>query len=98
MDKVELSFRVRSDVALDAPQAKTANSYLTLGLGYDLDTAAASALDQMVSHIQESYALPRPEAMALASLVVHLHITQIANGVRGVHAILPDGAITRTSS
>jgi acetamidase/formamidase len=29
----------------------------------------------------------------MASLVVDMHVTQIVNGVRGVHAILPHGAI-----
>ncbi|MEO8394532.1 MAG: acetamidase, partial [Chloroflexota bacterium] len=33
------------------------------------------------------------DAIALASLTVDLHITQIVNGVVGVHAILPHGAI-----
>jgi acetamidase/formamidase len=97
MDKVELTFRVRPDMEIYAPQAKTADGFLALGLGYDLDSAAASALDQMVSHIQLTYSLPRAEAMALASLAVHLHVTQIANGVRGVHAILPESAITAQS-
>ena len=32
-------------------------------------------------------------ALALASLVVDLRITQVVNGVRGVHALLPHGAI-----
>ena len=33
--------------------------------------------------------MPRKEAMTFASLLVDLHITQIVNGVRGVHALLP---------
>ena len=31
--------------------------------------------------------------MALASLVVDMRITQIVNQVRGVHAVLPHGAV-----
>jgi len=41
----------------------------------------------------EQYRLERREALAMASLVVDLCITQIVNGVRGVHALLPHGAI-----
>jgi acetamidase/formamidase len=37
----------------------------------------------------EQYSFSRLEALALASLVVDMHVTQIVNGVRGVHAILP---------
>jgi acetamidase/formamidase len=32
--------------------------------------------------------------MALASLAVHLRITQIVNSVSGVHALLPHDALT----
>ena len=35
----------------------------------------------------------RPQAIALASLVVDVRVTQIANGVLGAHAVLPHGAI-----
>lgn len=35
----------------------------------------------------------RGYALALASVVVDLRVTQICNGVQGVHAVLPDGAI-----
>jgi acetamidase/formamidase len=37
--------------------------------------------------------LERRDALALASVVVDLRITQVVNGVLGVHAVLPDGAI-----
>jgi acetamidase/formamidase len=97
MEHVELTFSVRKDKAVAFPEAQTATGYITLGLGYDLDSAAASALGQMVRRIEREYNLPRSEAMALASLVVHLHVTQIANGVRGVHAILPEGAVRKSA-
>jgi acetamidase/formamidase len=37
--------------------------------------------------------LERRDALALASVVVDLRVTQVVNGVLGVHAVLPDGAI-----
>jgi len=37
--------------------------------------------------------LDRTDALALASLVVDLRITQIVNGICGVHAILPHAAL-----
>jgi acetamidase/formamidase len=39
------------------------------------------------------YDLPRKSALALASLVVDLRITQVVNGLCGVHAVLPHLAI-----
>jgi acetamidase/formamidase len=35
----------------------------------------------------------RREALALASVAVDLHVTQVVNDVKGVHAVLRDGAI-----
>jgi acetamidase/formamidase len=43
--------------------------------------------------MHEQYGLARNDALALASLVVDLRVTQIVNGVRGVHALLPNGAV-----
>ncbi len=37
--------------------------------------------------------MDRHEALGMASLVVDMRITQIANEVCGVHALLPHGAI-----
>jgi acetamidase/formamidase len=49
----------------------------------------------MVNLIATQNHLSRLEALALASLVVDLRITQIVNGVCGVHAVLPHGMIQR---
>jgi len=52
-------------------------------------------LEAMLDWMVEEYGLSRLETLALASLVVGLRITQIVNGVRGVHALLPHGAVQR---
>jgi acetamidase/formamidase len=67
---------------------------LTLGCHEDLHEASMIALDAMLTLMGQQYGLARQDAVALASLVVDLHITQLVNaGVRGVHAILPHGAL-----
>jgi acetamidase/formamidase len=43
--------------------------------------------------MSEQYGMDRLEALGMASLVADLRITQIANEVLGVHALLPHGAI-----
>jgi acetamidase/formamidase len=54
------------------------------------DVAAAHAmLDLMMAR----YQIARVDAVALASVVVDLRITQIVNQMCGVHAMLPHGAI-----
>lgn len=93
MDAVELTFGLRDDLRLTTPRARTDEGWLTFGFHEDLQEATYIALDAMLDLLGEQYGLPRPEALALASLVVDLRITQIVNGSRGVHAVLPHGAL-----
>ena len=51
------------------------------------------ALDAMLDLMGELHGLERRDALALASLVVDLRVTQVVNGVQGVHALLPHGAL-----
>ncbi len=59
----------------------------------DLDEAAARATEAMLDLMQRQHGMDRRDALALASLVVDLRVTQLVNEVRGVHAVLPDNAI-----
>lgn len=93
MECVDLTFSLHEDLHLKTPRARIANAWLTLGFHTDLHEASLIALEAMLDLMGEQYALPRASALALATLVVDLRVTQIANGVLGVHAILPDGAI-----
>jgi acetamidase/formamidase len=47
----------------------------------------------MLELMGELYGVARREALALASVVVDLRVTQVVNGVCGVHAVLPHGAV-----
>ena len=42
------------------------------------------------------HGLERRDALALASVVVDLRVTQLVNGVRGVHAVLRHDALRFT--
>jgi acetamidase/formamidase len=93
MDCIDVTLVVREDMALKSPRAKTPAGWITFGFSEDLDEAALMALENMVELMGEQYGTEKKEAVALASLLVDLHITQIVNGVKGVHAILPYGAL-----
>lgn len=93
MERVSLTFHLHDNLRLTTPRANTPAGWLTMGLHEDLNEATMIALNAMLDLLEEQYALPRPEALALASLVVDLRITQVVNGVRGVHALLPHGVI-----
>lgn len=94
LDRVRLTFELRPDLRLTAPRAHTPAGWLTFGLHADLNEASYRALEGMLDLLTEQHGLDRAQALALASLAVDLRITQIVNDVRGVHAVLPDGALS----
>ena len=93
----ELTLSVRDGPELGTPMAWTPGGWLTFGFDEDLDEAMALALDAMLELMGREHGLERAEALALASLVVDLRITQVVNGVQCVHAVLPHGAIRFTT-
>jgi acetamidase/formamidase len=93
MDLVQLRFELLPDVRITTPRARTAEGWLTLGVHADLHEATMIALDAMLDLLVAHYAVDRATALALASVAVDLRITQIVNQVKGVHAVLPHGAI-----
>lgn len=93
MELAELTYGLRDDLPIATPRAETPAGWLTFGFAEDLDEAMLIALGAMLDLMGERHGLARPEALALASLVVNLRITQVVNGVCGVHAVLPHGAL-----
>ena len=93
MENVELTFELLPAMHLLTPRAHTPAGWLTFGLHRDLNEAAMVALAAMVDLMVELYGLPPHQALGLASVAADLHVTQIVNDVRGVHALLPHGAI-----
>jgi acetamidase/formamidase len=91
--RAELTLSVREDLELRWPVARTPEAWLTFGFDEDLDEAAALAVDGMLELMGREHGLARTDALALASLVVDVRVTQVVNGVKGVHAVLPHGAI-----
>lgn len=93
MARAVLGFELLPDLRLTMPRAQTPAGFITFGFDEDLDRAMEIALGGMLDVLSERHDLARREALALASTVVELRVTQVVNGVRGVHALLPDGAI-----
>jgi len=98
MEDAELTFHLIPDLHLNTPRADTPAGLLTFGFDESLNIAAQNALKDMVSLVADKYNLTRADAKALASIVVDMRITQIANKVFGVHAVLPHNAINNLDS
>jgi acetamidase/formamidase len=92
MDIVQLTLSL-SDLDLENPIARIADAWLTFGFDVDLDLASAQAVAGMLTLMKRELGLERRDALALASVVVDLRVTQVVNGVKGVHAMLRDGEI-----
>jgi acetamidase/formamidase len=95
LERAELTLRL-TDLELRTPVAWTPEAWLTLGFDRDLGEAAAIAVDAMLELMAREHGLERADALALASLVVDLHVTQVVNEVQGVHAVLPHDALRFT--
>jgi acetamidase/formamidase len=80
---------VRKDMKLRWPRAETPTHYLTMGFNENLEEAAKIALNEMLDFLVNEKHLTRSEAYILASDAVDLRITQLVDGKKGVHAMLP---------
>jgi len=92
MQLVDLTFTV-IDQCLSFPRAETPHKRITFGFHEEVHEAAMIALEGMLDWMQELYNFERKEALNLSSLLVDLRITQLVNGVNGVHASLSKEAI-----
>jgi acetamidase/formamidase len=93
VERAQLTVGLRDDLMLTTPIAWTPEAWLTFGFDEDLDEAAALAIDAMLELLGRERGLARREALALASVVVDLRVTQLVNGARGIHARLAHGAL-----
>ena len=60
-----------------------------MGFDEDLDDAAKTALRQMITLIGERMGLGREDAYMFCSLAVDMRVTQLVDGNKGIHAMLP---------
>ena len=95
LERAELTLGL-SELELRTPIAWTPEGWLTFGFDEDLDEAAAIAIDAMLELVGRDHGLERADALALASLVVDVRVTQVVNAVQGIHAVLPHDALRFT--
>jgi acetamidase/formamidase len=88
-----LTLSLVDDLTLEWPIALTADAWLTFGFDEDLDHAGDIALEGMLELMRREHGVERRDALALASVAVDLRVTQVVNGIKGVHAVLRHDAI-----
>ena len=101
LSAVEASLRGEVQVVLHKgrrirwPRAETATHYITMGLNPDLDEAAKIATREMLDFLVENKGLSREDAYMLASAAMDLIVTQVVDGTKGIHAMMPKGIFRR---
>ena len=93
LERVQLRLTLHEGPPLRGPRAETPEATITFGFDESLERAAHEATAAMVDVLAERYATSRAEALVLASVAADLRITQMVNGVSGVHCVLPRAAI-----
>src|ERR1051326_4451268 len=78
---------------LAMPRALTPTHYITLGIDTDLDDAAKQALRDMIAWLVQMKGWSRSEAYVFCSLACDLHVTQLVDGNKGIHAMVARGLI-----
>jgi acetamidase/formamidase len=82
-------FVVRKDMHLHWPRAETPTHFITMGLHEDLNEATKLAVREMIEFLMTEKHLSRDDAYMLASVAADLHITELVDGNKGVHMMLP---------
>jgi acetamidase/formamidase len=84
-----LQFVVRKDMRLKWPRAETPTHFITMGIHEDLSEATRMAIRETIDFLVSEKHLSRDDAYMLTSAAVDLRITELVDGNKGVHAMIP---------
>ena len=87
--KGEIQVILHKGKSLKWPRAETPTHYMTMGLDPDLNVAAKNATREMLDWMVEMKGLKREDAYFIASAAMDLTVTQVVDGTKGIHAMLP---------
>ena len=86
-----LQFIVRKDLKLLYPRAETPTHYISMGFHEDLNEATRMAVREMIDFLVREKHLSRDDAYMLTSVAGDVDITQLVDGNKGVHVLMPKG-------
>jgi acetamidase/formamidase len=83
-------FFVRKDMKLAWPRAETPTHWIVMGLNPNLEEAMKIAVRETINFITGRFPkLTREEAYMIASVAVDYHVTQVVDGTKGIHGMIP---------
>lgn len=84
-----IQFIVRKDLKISYPRAETPTHFIAMGFDDDLSEAARIAVRQMVEFLVNEKHMSRDDAYMLTSVAADVDITELVDGNKGVHVMLP---------
>ena len=88
---ITLRFTVRKDLKklVDWPMASSPTHWIMMGFHTDLYKSCQMAVRQSIKFLNKYYGVPELEAYAFCSQAVDLHVTQLVDYTKGIHAMIP---------
>jgi acetamidase/formamidase len=91
----KFQFIVRKDMKLVWPRAETPTHWIVMGLNPNLEEAMKIAVRETIDFIIKRFPhLTREEAYMIASVAVDYHVTQVVDGTKGIHGMIPKAIFT----
>jgi acetamidase/formamidase len=91
----KFQFIVRKDMKLAWPRAETPTHWIVMGLHPNLEEAMKIAVRETIDFITKRFPhLTREEAYMIASVAVDYHVTQVVDGTKGIHGMIPKAIFT----
>ena len=84
-----LQFIVRKDMKVKYPRAETPTHYISMGFDDDLSEATRIAVRQMIDFLAIDKHLTRDDAYMLISVAGDVDVTELVDGNKGVHVMMP---------
>ncbi len=82
-------FVVRKDLHIQWPRAETPTHFISMGMNEELVDATKQAVREMIDFLVSEKGLSRDDAYMLSSVAADFAITQLVDGKKGVHGMIP---------
>jgi acetamidase/formamidase len=91
----KFQFIVRKDMKITWPRGETPTHWIVMGLNPNLEEAMKMAVRESILFITQRFPkLSREEAYMIASIAVDYHVTQVVDGTKGIHGMIPKAIFT----
>lgn len=90
-----IQFVVRKDLKINYPRAETPTHYISMGFDDDLSEATRIAVRQMIDFLVTEKHLSRDDAYMLTSVAGDVDISELVDGNKGVHVLMPKAIFTK---